>query len=177
MKRSVWALVLAVPLVVILASGFGRNPGEIASPLVNHAAPNFVLRSLDDRMVSLSSLRGRPVVVNFWASWCVSCKDEHGYLLDAWHAYAPQGVVFIGVIYQDSTSGARAFLKERGGGWSAVQDPGSRTAIDYGVTGVPETYVVDRRGIVRSMSRGPVTPGLLAQDIESLLSPSGGAPA
>lgn len=169
MRRSAWALVVAVPVVLLLASGFRRDPTAIVSPLVNHSAPSFTLHSLDGREVSLASLRGRPVVVNFWASWCLSCKDEHRYLGEAVRAYGPRGVAFVGVIYQDSPAAAHAFLRQHGGGWPALEDPGSRTAIDYGVTGVPETYFIDRRGIVRSMSRGPVTPDLLMRDINPLL--------
>lgn len=169
MRRSVWALVVAVPLVLLLVSGFGRDPSAIRSPLVDRAAPGFTLRTLNGRQISLTSLRGRPVVVNFWASWCLSCKDEHRYLREAVQAYAPRGVTFLGIIYQDSASGAQAFLRQRGGGWPALQDPGSHTAIDYGVTGVPETYFIDSHGIVRAMSRGPVTPDLLVRDISPLL--------
>ena len=169
MKRGLWALVIAVPLVLLLASGFGRDPNAVASPLLNKPAPTFTLRSLDDRPVSLASLRGRPVVLNFWASWCVACKYEHDALLNAWQAYRSSGVAFVGVDYEDRLTDARAFLREQGGGWVNLQDPSQRTAIDYGVYGVPETFFIDARGVVRYKSTGPVTPELLAREIPRLL--------
>ncbi len=169
MKRALWALVIAVPLVALLAAGFGRDPSAISSPLLNKQAPAFTLRSLDGKPVSLVSLRGKPVIVNFWASWCLSCKDEHTYLLDAWRAYSSRGVAFLGVIYQDTPSDARAFLNQNGRGWPQLRDPGQQTAVDYGVVKIPETYFIDRHGIIRYKSLGPVTPELLAQQIGRLL--------
>ena len=169
MKRTIWALAITVPLVALLAAGFGRDPSAIVSPLLNKPAPAFSLQSLDHRPVTLAALRGRPVVLNFWASWCLSCKAEHGYLLNAWHAYGPLGVAFVGVIYQDTDSDARAFLQQYGAGWPVVEDPNQQTALDYGVVQIPETYFIDRRGVVRYKSPGPVTPDVLAQQIPRLL--------
>ncbi len=169
MKRALWAVVIAVPVVLLLASGFGRDPGAISSPLLKHRAPAFTLRTLDDQPFSFASLRGRPVVLNFWASWCVGCKLEHPYLVDAWRTHSPQGVAFVGVVYQDTRSDARAFMKEGGGGWPNLMDPGQKTAIDYGVYGIPETFFIDRKGIVRYKSIGPVTPELLDLQIHRLL--------
>ncbi len=88
----------------------------------------------------------------------------------AWQHYHSDGVAFVGVVYQDSASNARAFMKQYGGGWPDVLDPDQQTAIDYGVSGVPETVFIDRRGTIRSKSTGPVSPSLLAQDIGALLS-------
>ncbi len=169
MKRSLWALVIAVPLIVLLALGFTRDPSTISSPLLRHRAPAIRLRTLDHRPFSLASLRGSPVVVNFWASWCVGCKIEHPYLVDAYRIYHPQGVLFVGIVYQDSVSNARAFLREHGGGWPNLQDPSENTAINYGVYGVPETFFIDRNGVIRDKSTGPVTPELLNLNIELLL--------
>jgi cytochrome c biogenesis protein CcmG, thiol:disulfide interchange protein DsbE len=168
MKRAVWALVVAVPLVALLAAGFGRDPSVVASPLLNKPAPAFALQSIDGKPVSLESLHGKVVVLNFWASWCTSCRAEHGYLLDADRAYGSKGVALIGVMYQDSASAARSFLQQYGGGWPVVNDPGQRTAVDYGVIAVPETYFIDRRGIIRYKSAGPVTPDLLTRQLTRL---------
>jgi len=168
-KRLLWAVLIAAPLVLLLASGFGRDPNAIASPLINHPAPRFTLRTLDDKQLSLASFSGRPVVLNFWASWCTSCKVEHPYLVAAWQEYGPQGVGFIGVVYEDTAGNARAFMKQYGGGWPDVLDPGQQTAINYGVSGVPETFFVDRQGIMRYKSTGTVTPSLLVRDINSNL--------
>jgi cytochrome c biogenesis protein CcmG, thiol:disulfide interchange protein DsbE len=157
MRRAVWAVVIAVPVVGLLAFGFGRNPDTINSPLIGKSAAAFTLRSLDGpRSISLAKLRGRPVIVNFWASWCADCKIEHQNLVAAWQRYAKDGVAFVGIDYEDSASGARAFMRELGGGWPVVSDPSQRTAVNYGVYGVPETFFIDRHGIVRYKTIGPV---------------------
>lgn len=167
--RMVCGLVFAVLLIILLASGFGRDPSAIVSPLINHPAPGFTLRTLDGTSLSLARYRGHPVVLNFWASWCTACKIEHPYLVAAWQYYQPKGVAFVGVVYEDSAANAGAFMKQYGGGWPDVLDPGGTTAINYGVYGVPETFFIDRRGIIRYKSTGPVTPSLLVHDINSLL--------
>jgi len=168
MKRALWALVIAIPLIALLAYGFGRDPSVIASPLLNKPAPAFTLRTLDGASLSLKQFRGKPVVLNFWASWCLACKVEHPYLVQAWQTYTPD-VGFVGIVYEDSAGNARAFMREYGGGWPDVLDPGQRTALDYGVYGVPETFFIDRRGIVRYKQIGGVTPQLLDGEIQSLL--------
>jgi len=127
------------------------------------------LRTLNNASFSLDSLRQQPVVLNFWAPWCLGCKIEHPYLVRAWHAYRREGVAFVGIVYQDTASNARAFLREHGGGWLTLQDPDQRMAIDYGVYGVPETFFIDRHGVIRDKSTGPVTPELLSRDIQQLL--------
>lgn len=168
MKRSLWALVVAVPLVVLLASGIGRDPNAIHSPLVGRPAPSFRLQTFDGRSVTLADLRGKPVVLNFWASWCVSCTDEHAALRTAWQQYGRDGVTFVGVDYQDHVSDAESFLRKHGGGWPQLRDPGGETAIDYGVYGVPETFFIDRNGRVRYKSTGPVTADVLTTEIRKI---------
>jgi cytochrome c biogenesis protein CcmG/thiol:disulfide interchange protein DsbE len=169
MRRALWSLVIAVPVVLLLASGFGRDPGVVASPLLNRPAPSFALRTVEGTTLSLRALRGRPLVLNFWASWCPACKAEHGYLLTAYRRYRRAGVAFVGVLFQDQGSDARAFQRQYGGSWPILEDPGTRTALDYGVAGPPETFFIDRRGIVRYKSTGPVTPQILAAEIPRLL--------
>jgi cytochrome c biogenesis protein CcmG/thiol:disulfide interchange protein DsbE len=168
-KRAVWALVIAVPIVLLLASGFGHDPSVIASPLVGKKAPNFTLRTLDGKPVSLAELRGKPVVLNFWQSFCPSCVWEHPYLRAAWQKYAPHGVLFVGVLYQDTTSDARAYIRKYGGGWPVLRDPGAGTALNYGVIMPPETFFITRSGVVQYKSTGPVTPQLLDRQIDRLL--------
>jgi cytochrome c biogenesis protein CcmG/thiol:disulfide interchange protein DsbE len=128
----------------------------------------FELRTLSSSTVSLAALRGRPVVLNFWASWCTGCLAEHPYLLNAWRTYRRKGVTFVGVIYDDKQTDARSFVRQYGGGWPDVLDPGQSTAINYGVYGVPETYFIDRQGIIRAKSTGMVTPALLHRWLERL---------
>lgn len=169
MRRAIWALVIALPLVAVLWYGFGRDPNAISSPLIDKQAATFSLKSLYGKSrVSLERYRGRPVIVNFWASWCADCKIEHDDLVAAWRFYAPR-VAFVGIDYQDSDSDARAFMKKYGGGWPVVRDPDQQTAINYGVYGVPETFFIDRRGVVRYKTIGPVSWTQLQSRIESLL--------
>jgi len=171
MKRAVsmaLALVGVFALVALLASGFGRDPSAIASPLINKPAPAFTLRTLDGRSLSLYDFRGKPVILNFWASWCTACKIEHPYLVQAWETYS-SAVVFVGVVYEDSAANARAFMRQYGGGWPDGLDPGQRTAINYGVYGVPETFFIDRKGVIRYKVTGGVTPEILTGEIDRLL--------
>jgi cytochrome c biogenesis protein CcmG, thiol:disulfide interchange protein DsbE len=168
MRRAMWVAVIAGPLLALLAFGLRGNPNAAASPLLNKPAPNFSLRTLDDRTLSLAALRGRPVVLNFWASWCPSCKIEHAALRDAWRRYRTS-VQFVGVLFQDTRESARQYMVQHGGQWPSGQDPDQRVAIDYGVAGPPETYFVDRRGIVRFKVIGPVSRDVLYRDIRKLV--------
>jgi cytochrome c biogenesis protein CcmG, thiol:disulfide interchange protein DsbE len=169
LKRAIWAAVITVPFVALLAFGFGRDPSVISSPLLKHRAPSFTLKTIEGKTFSLERVRGEPIVLNFWASWCLGCRVEHPYLLQAWKKYGSEGVAFVGVVYQDTASDARGFMKEYGGDWPSVMDPGGLTAINYGVVKIPETYFIDRDGIVQYKSAGQVTPGLLKSQIELLL--------
>jgi cytochrome c biogenesis protein CcmG/thiol:disulfide interchange protein DsbE len=174
-------LLLTVPLVVVLvlvtwllAFGLGRNPDAYRNPLVGRAAPAFSLLSLDGSgTVSLSRFRGQVVVVNFWASWCNDCLFEHGALQQAWQRYRDQGVVVLGVAYQDAASSARRYLRDLGGSWPEALDAGSKTAIAYGVRGVPETFFITRDGTVAAHHDGAVSYGFLSDEISRLLGRNG----
>lgn len=174
MKRALWALVIAVPLVVLLATGFSRDPNVVVTPSVGKPAPPFNLSRLTGGHLSMASLRGRPVLVNFWASWCVSCAQEQPYLQSVWKTYRSR-VEFVGVDYQESAGDARSYLRNGGPRWTIVEDPGQQTAINFGVTGVPETFLIDRHGIVRYHFAGPIIPGttyppsLLKSDLQKLI--------
>lgn len=169
MRRSIWALVIAVPLVILLATGFSRDPSSHASTLLNRPAPSFALHSIDGKPISLASLRGHPVVLNFYASWCPGCKQEHPYLLDAWNAFSPRGVRFVGVEFEDTASDLRSYMRRYGGGWPTLEDPNQQTAISFGVSAPPETFFIDRQGVVRYKATGAVSAGVLAQQIDRLL--------
>jgi cytochrome c biogenesis protein CcmG, thiol:disulfide interchange protein DsbE len=167
MKRALWALVVAVPLVALLAAGFQHDPNAVTSPIVNRPAPVFALKTLGGKDLSSSRLRGKPAVVNFWASWCLDCEYEHPTLLRAWRTYG-KSVTFVGIDYQDHESDAHAFLKKYGAGWTQLVDPDQHTAIDFGVYGVPETYFIDRKGVVRYKATGPVTWAVMTREIKKI---------
>ena len=162
-SRRRWPQAGAVVLTVaaltgVFGFGLSRDPSVIReSPLVGKPAPPFALRTLDgDRVVRSADLRGQVVVINFWASWCLECRWEHDDLQAAWGLYRDRGMVLLGVTYQDSEEGARAYLDELGGAWPILTDPGGRTAIDYGVYGAPETMFVAPDGTVAHKVIGPV---------------------
>ena len=116
-------------------------------PKIGGPAPGFSLKRVDSSgTLALASLRGKPVVLNFWASWCEPCKGEAKMLEQAWQRYKSKGVVFVGVDYHDVTGDARRFLERHDITYPTVQDGSGMTADRYGVSAVPETYFIDRRG-------------------------------
>lgn len=166
------ALVLA-PLVLfalLLATGLGRDPRELPSELIGRQAPTFALPRLDARgRIDLGDLHGDVVVVNFWASWCVPCREEHDALAAAWGRYRDRGVVVLGVSFEDTREAALGFRDELKGDWPLADDPGSRTAITYGVFGVPETFVIAPDGTIAAKTTGAVTYEWLTDEIEGAL--------
>ena len=156
-------------LVIILASGFGKNPQGQSNNLEGRVAPTFTLQDLDGASVNLAALRGTPAVLNFWSTWCQPCKIEHADLQQAARDYMPRGVRFLGILYNDEPRAAKAMLAKQGGAFPTLLDPGQRTAIDYGVTGVPETFVLDKEGRIIHKFSGPLTYEELAGLLEGLL--------
>jgi cytochrome c biogenesis protein CcmG/thiol:disulfide interchange protein DsbE len=171
-KVLVAGLAVVAPLVVVLVMNLGRNPHLIGSPLVGRAAPEFTLRPMGGGdPVTLASLRGRPAVINFWATWCVPCFQEHPLLVSAAGSLGDR-VRFIGVIYEDSEEQVRGFLARQGSAYPSLVDPGSRTAIAFGVFGVPETYFLDAEGKIAAKHIGPLDgPSLEAKLRRAGLSP------
>ena len=161
----------AVIIVALLGYGMTKDPGEIPSPLPGKAAPAFSLQMMDQaQKVDLQALRGQVVVLNFWASWCLNCRQEHGALSTVASEYAAKNVKFYGVIYNDSPNNAERWIEEMGGQtYPALIDPDSRTAIDYGLYGVPETFFISRNGRVAYKQIGPATPEVLRKWIDKLL--------
>jgi cytochrome c biogenesis protein CcmG/thiol:disulfide interchange protein DsbE len=169
-RRVAGVLVGVTLATMLLGFGLSRNPDILRPTLVGRPAPDFALRTLDDsRTVRLSDLEGQVVVINFWASWCVECRVEHPALRLAWQRYRDRGVTLVGISFQDRPEDSRAYAAEMGGDWPLLQDPGSRTALAYGVYGVPETIFVGRDGRVAHEVIGPVSFELLGRWINRLL--------
>ncbi|HTN66216.1 MAG TPA: DsbE family thiol:disulfide interchange protein [Burkholderiaceae bacterium] len=167
--RFLIPLALFGVLVVFLAVGLNRDPREIPSPLVNQPAPAFQLPQLEQPELKFSpaDLKGKVWVLNVWASWCGGCRQEHPLLVRFADAkLAP----LVGLDYKDARVDALSFLAQQGNpyGLSAFDAEG-RVGIDYGVYGVPETYVIDRNGVIRHKHIGPVTSEILEKKIVPLI--------
>lgn len=161
MSRFILPLALFVGLVVFLAIGLGRDPHEVPSPLINKPAPAFQLPQLHEpgKTFSVQEMRGKVWLLNVWASWCVSCREEHPLLLDL----ARSGSVpLYGLNYKDQRADAIAWLNELGDPYLvSAADLDGRVGIDYGVYGAPETYLIDRDGVIRFKHIGPLTPEVI----------------
>lgn len=165
MKRVLIPLVVFLLLVGFLAVGLNRDPREVPSPLVGKAAPAFDLPLLgqpDKRFVP-AEMRGKVWLLNVWASWCVSCRDEHPVLVElSKKAVLP----ILGLNYKDQNDAAQRWLKQFGNPYQlSVVDADGRIGIDYGVYGVPETYLIDGEGVIRYKQIGPLTPAILEQKV------------
>lgn len=170
--RRMSLLTLAVLVGVAAAYGtrFGADPTMVDSPLLGRLAPAFTLPYLEkEGTQSLEDLEGNVVVINFWASWCTACREEHDDLIMAAERFRDRGVTFLGIVYQDRPEFAIDMLDEMGRGYDNVTDPGSRTAIDFGVFGVPETFFIDRHGTVVAKVVGRSDLELLSTTIETIL--------
>jgi cytochrome c biogenesis protein CcmG/thiol:disulfide interchange protein DsbE len=174
--RSVrWVAVASVVTFVlgfasVLAFGFSRDPRDLPSTLVGRRAPGFTLMEMaTGHRISLGDFRGQVVVLNFWASWCAACREEHPGFVYAWNRYRDRGVVFLGIVFQDTPQSARQYMEEMGGDWPSLLDPRSRTAIDYGVYGVAETFFIAPDGTVAHKVVGAMSYVELVRWIERLL--------
>ena len=169
MLRYLIPLGLFLVLVVFLAIGLTRNPNELPSALIDKPAPTFRLPQLKepDKTFSAEDMRGKVWMLNVWASWCVACRDEHPYLFE----YQKSGAVPIyGLNYKDRREDALGWLGELGDPYllSAV-DLDGRVAIDYGVYGAPESYIIDKNGTIRLKHVGPVMPEVWSKKILPLV--------
>jgi cytochrome c biogenesis protein CcmG/thiol:disulfide interchange protein DsbE len=161
------ALILGLALVLTLA--FRRDPHDIKTGTVGKPAPSFILRSLTDgTTVSLDQYRGKVIVLNFWSSWCIPCKEENPALTDVWERYRDTNVVLLGVVFQDSVDAARAYTTRLGNTWTSVIDDDGRVALGYGVFGPPETYFIGVDGVIAGRHIGPIDGATLVKGIETL---------
>ncbi|MBK7675051.1 MAG: DsbE family thiol:disulfide interchange protein [Candidatus Accumulibacter sp.] len=189
MNRFLWPLIGFVVLVVLLAVGLRLNPRDVPSPLVGKPAPAFALPRLDtpDKEFSPREMLGKVWLLNVWASWCVSCRQEHPVLVEL---AKRQTVPLVGLNYKEvrgdgaidsdkvAPGDEKRMVIERAAGWLrkhgdpytlSVLDVDGRVGIDYGVYGVPETYVIDKAGIIRMKHTGPITPEVFSGRILPLL--------
>ena len=169
MNRFLWPLGIFVILALFLGVGLRLDPREVPSPLIDKPAPAFSAPLLTQPEVTMGKqdLAGKVWVLNVWASWCVACRQEHALLVDM----AKLGAVPIyGLNYKDKRADALGWLSQFGNPYVAsLADTDGLVGIDYGVYGVPETFVIDRAGVIRMKHIGPVTPEVLRDKIEPLL--------
>jgi cytochrome c biogenesis protein CcmG/thiol:disulfide interchange protein DsbE len=162
-------LVLFIVLVIFLAIGLNRDPHEVPSPLINKSAPAFEVAQLSEpnKFFSPASMKGQVWILNVWASWCVACREEHPVLVELANSkMAP----IIGLDYKDKREDALTMLTRQGNPYLlSAFDANGRVGIDYGVYGVPETYVIDKAGIIRFKHIGPITMDLLNRKIYPLI--------
>jgi len=170
MNRTVLlvGVVIAAVLLGILFMGLGKNPNEIQSPLIGRVAPTFTLTEVGTgRPVDLAQLKGKPVVLNFWATWCGPCWEEHPVLVA--NAKQHPEVQFLGVVFQDSEEKILGFLNQRGSSYPTVVDDHGKTAIAYGVGGVPETFFLDANGRIVAKFSGPMSTDVLQENLQKVI--------
>lgn len=169
MRRLAIAAALILPLLALLALlgyGFTVEPRYIPSPLLGHPAPAFTLPLFDGTTLRLADLRGRVVLVNFWASWCLPCRDEAPALEAAWQRHKERGAVFVGINIQDEESRARDFIREFGVTYPNGIDAGGRIAVDYGLWGIPETFFIDPQGRISYKQVGALEADTITAKLE-----------
>lgn len=185
MTRRPWLILAAAAALVVIgvvafvplgtrpeaSAGPGGSPIVVGgSPLLDKPAPPIELATLDGEPIALADYVGRPVVVNFWASWCVPCRDEFPLFVEARATYAPQGLEILGVVYKDNAASAQAFADDQGAAWPLLADPGEQVYADYaGFGGVPMTVFIDGEGIVRAVSYGPLSEAGFADQVRRIL--------
>ena len=164
-KVLIAGMVIAFPLLAVLVANLGRDPHTVRSPLVGQPAPPFSLLPVGGGSpVTLESLRGKPAVINFWATWCVPCFEEHAALTAA--AKGLRYVRFLGIVYEDEEARTREFLGQRGSAYPSLMDADGRVAIAYGVFGVPETFFIDGKGRIVEKYVGPLQRSTIAALVE-----------
>ena len=170
MNRNVLIVgaLIVTPLVVVLALSFGKDPRAIDSPLIGKTAPTFALQDIEGNVIDLEKLRGKPVLMNFWATWCQPCIVEHPLLVASARRYEGR-VHFVGIVYQDKPEKIRRFVAQRGAWGPSLMDEEGEVAIAYGVYGAPETFFVDADGTLAQKVTGAIHPEALVGILDGLL--------
>ncbi len=157
-------VLIALLGIVLLARAPLGSATRIGAP-----APDFTLADLDGAPIALAELRGRPVVVNFWASWCGPCVEEFPLLRAAAAEHADDGLAVIGIVYEDRSEAARDFMARNGATWPAAMDPGGRVAEAYGILGPPETFFIGRDGTILARQLGQFSASSLESHLAAII--------
>lgn len=157
-------ILLGLVLVILLVRAPSSSAGTVGS-----VAPDFSLVDLDGAPIRMADLRGSPVVVNFWASWCVPCVEEFPLLRAAAERHAADGLVVVGIVYQDRTAAARDFMARNGGSWPAAMDPGEVVATAYNILGPPETFFIGPDGTIAARQLGQFSAESLERHLAAII--------
>lgn len=167
--RFILPLILFLSIVIFLWRGLSLHPSVVPSPLINKPAPDFKLPTLFDSTENTTNddFIGRVSLVNVWATWCYACADEHALLLQLANS---QDIMVYGLNYKDDAEAAKNWLREHGNPYQIVAfDEKGQTAIDWGVYGTPETFIIDKKGVIRYKHIGPITQEVWDKNLESLI--------
>ena len=167
---TVGLLLFTATVVAVLVRGMTIDPNKVPSALLNKPAKEFNVDWLQGKQlldgagnqITLESLRGKPLILNFWASWCGSCREEAGNFERYWQKNKANGVNMVGIAIQDTEEDAMKFARAYGKTYMLGLDTNGKASIDYGVYGVPETFFIDRAGIIKHKEAGPVDEKMLA---------------
>lgn len=169
LRHLVVAAVLPILLLTLLGVALLVRGTASVPTAVGSQAPDFSLADLDGNPIRLADLRGRPVIVNFWASWCGPCVEEFPLLRDAAARHADDGLVIVGIVYRDRSEAARDFMTRNGGTWPAAMDPGERGAEAYGILAPPETYFIGRDGTIVARQLGQFSATSLDEKVAAII--------
>ena len=173
LRWRVVGAVLPLILLAVWAGGLLLFGTATVGPRIGQPAPDIVLTDLDGNPVLLSDLQGRPVIVNFWGSWCGPCVEEFPLLQQALNRHQADGLAVLGIVVRDNSESARSFMARMGAHWTAAMDPGGMTATSFAISGAPESFFIDRDGIVRGRQIGQLTPSDLDRQLALTLNPDG----
>jgi len=168
-------IAIAIIGLTILMLPLGGSDPDVDShtvgghPLYDQPAPEIDLQTIDGERVTLSSLAGQPVLLNFWATWCGPCREEFPLMVEAYDEYADDGLEILGIIHDDTAEGARAFAADQGATWPMLLDPDDVAWEDYLGVGMPTSFFVDANGIVRAFSLGGFTEEGLARQLATIV--------
>lgn len=170
-----WLLVAVILPLLLLGGWVAWVSGQgtpVPAARIGQPAPDFALTDLDGKTVRLADLRGRPVLVNFWASWCAPCVEEFPILQSAVAEHADQDLAIIGIVYRDNSEAARSFMARMGADWPTVMDPGDEVALRYAIFGPPETFFIDAGGVIRGRQIGQLSASDLDRQLALILTGS-----
>jgi cytochrome c biogenesis protein CcmG/thiol:disulfide interchange protein DsbE len=163
---------ITVGVLLVLTKGLTLNPSLVKSNLLGKQAAPFEVEMLESsswlpqtsgNRLKLSDMAGKPIILNFWASWCVSCREEAIHMEAFWKRYREKGILVLGIAIQDSVDAAKEFAKVHGKTYPIAIDHSGKASIDYGVYGVPETFLIDSQGTIVHKEAGPVTALMLEE--------------